>query len=280
LTDPNGTTTYTWNARNQLISLSGPGVTASFQYDALGRRKSKTVNGTTTDFLYDGLNIVQELANGTPTANLFTGLGIDGVLSRADTAGARSFLTDGLGSTLALTDSTATVQTEYTYEPFGATTVNGAASANPFQYTGRENDGTELYYYRARYYHPELQRFISEEPIGFAGGDVNLYAYVGDNPVNWRDPYGLFPWLPIFTRGGGKGILSAGPGALTGGIIGGFAGAGLGTATGIPGAGFVGGLGGGWVGGKLGGLFDPPCAGELNCDEPIPAETPKPLPCH
>jgi YD repeat-containing protein len=46
LTDTSGTTTYTWNARDQLVSLSGPGVTASFQYDAVGRRKSKTVNGT------------------------------------------------------------------------------------------------------------------------------------------------------------------------------------------------------------------------------------------
>jgi YD repeat-containing protein len=70
LTDPSGTTTYTWNARNQLVSLSGPGVTASFQYDALGRRKSKTVNGVTTDFLYDGSSVVQELSGGTVQANL------------------------------------------------------------------------------------------------------------------------------------------------------------------------------------------------------------------
>ncbi len=62
LTNPSGTTTYTWNARNQLISLGGPGVTASFQYDALGRRKSKTVNGVTTDFRSAGQSIVQELS--------------------------------------------------------------------------------------------------------------------------------------------------------------------------------------------------------------------------
>jgi uncharacterized protein RhaS with RHS repeats len=49
-----------------------------------------------------------------------------------------------------------------------------------------------LYYYRARYYSPELQRFISEDPIRLAGGDVNYYAYVGNNPVNWIDPLGLF----------------------------------------------------------------------------------------
>jgi len=73
---------------------------------------------------------------------------------RTDTAGSRSFLTDGLGSTLALTDSAGVVQSEYTYEPFGQTTVSGPSSTNPVQYTGRENDDTGLYYYRAWYYHP------------------------------------------------------------------------------------------------------------------------------
>ena len=62
---------YTWNARDQLVSLTGP-VNGSFAYDGFGRRRSKTVGGTTTQFLYDGLNPVQELASGTPTANLLT----------------------------------------------------------------------------------------------------------------------------------------------------------------------------------------------------------------
>ncbi len=196
LTDPSGTTTYTWNARNQLAALSGPRLTASFQYDALERRKQKTINGTTTAFLYDGINAVQELSGGTPTANLLTGLGIDEILARTDSAGSRSALTDALGSVVALTDPPGTVQTEYTYEPFGNTTVNGTASTNAFQYTGRENDGTGLYYYRARYYHPGLQRFVAQDPIGFAGGDPNLYGYVFNNSINLIDPTGLCGQTP------------------------------------------------------------------------------------
>ena len=190
LTDTGGTTTYTWNSRDQLTAISGPSLTASFTYDAFGRRQSKTVNGTTTNFLYDGLNVVQELTGTTPVANLITGLGIDETLLRTDSAGARSFLTDGLGSSVALTDSAGTVLSEYTYEPFGKTTANGVTSTNAFKYTGREDDGTGLYYYRARYYHPSLQRFISQDPIGFDGGDVNLYAYVSNDPVNFYDPEG------------------------------------------------------------------------------------------
>ncbi|MGE5894357.1 MAG: RHS repeat-associated core domain-containing protein [bacterium] len=57
------------------------------------------------------------------------------------------------------------MRTQYTYDPFGNVTISGEASDNPFQYTGRENDGTGLYYYRARYYSPDMQRFISEDPI-------------------------------------------------------------------------------------------------------------------
>jgi hypothetical protein len=96
------------------------------------------------DRVSHGVNAVQELSGGTPTANLLTGLGIDEVLQRTDSAGPWSFLMDGLGSTFALTDSAGLVQGEYTYEPFGKTTATGAASTNAFKYTGREDDGPEF----------------------------------------------------------------------------------------------------------------------------------------
>jgi RHS repeat-associated protein len=185
-----GVNTYTWDARNRLVAINGASLTASFGYDALGRRWSNAVNATSTQFLYDGLNPVQEQGAGT-TANLLTGLAIDEYLTRTDATGTRAFLTDALGSALALTDDMGAVQTQYTYEPFGAASLTGTADANPFQYTGRENDGTGLYYYRARYYHPTLQRFLSEDPIGFEGGDVNLYGYVANNPLTFIDPLGL-----------------------------------------------------------------------------------------
>ena len=188
-----GTNTYTWNARNQLTGISGA-VSASFQYDAFGRRVSKTVNGTTTEYLYDGMNVVQEKAGGTPVADMLTG-GVDKVFSRTESAGTQSVLVDGQGSTVALLDSAGSTQTEYTYGPFGNTSLSGAASSNSSQYTGRENDGTGLYYYRARYYSPQLQRFISEDPVGFDGGDTNLYAYVSNDPCNNTDPTGQ--WAPV-----------------------------------------------------------------------------------
>jgi RHS repeat-associated protein len=183
-----GTHTYTWDARNHLVSISGA-VSASFQYDPFGRRVTKAIGAATTNYLYDGVNPVQELSGGSPTANLLTGLHVDEYFQRTDASGPANFLTDALGSTIALTGATGNTLSSYTYDPFGSMTVSGSSS-NPYQYTGREDDGTGVYYYRRRYYSPALQRFISEDPIGFEGG-VNLYAYVGSNPIGFTDPYGL-----------------------------------------------------------------------------------------
>jgi RHS repeat-associated protein len=207
-----GTNTYTWDARNHLTAISGA-VTASFSYDALGRRVSKTINGTATSFLYDGLNPVQEIQSGSPSANLLTGLNIDEYFQRTDSAGARDFLSDTLGSTLALADSSGAIQTSYTYEPFGNTTVSGASSTNSFQFTGRENDATGLYYYRARYYSAMYQRFVAQDPIELQGGP-NLYEYTVDDPADFRDPNGNQFISAI--------LVGAAAGAIAGGISGFF----------------------------------------------------------
>jgi RHS repeat-associated protein len=196
-----GTTNYTWNARNQLVGINGfkpdcTTLTASFKYDALGRRIEKTINGVITQYVYDGMDIVQEKnQSGAVTANYIRGLNIDEPLLRSTQNAVRFYMTDALGSVIALTDETGVIKTQYVYDPFGNVSISGEPSDNPFQYTGRENDGTGLYYYRSRYYSPELQRFISEDPIGFAGGDVNLYSYVHSNPVNFVDPLGLAIWI-------------------------------------------------------------------------------------
>ncbi len=188
-TDPSGTTAFTWDARDRLIGLEQSGTVASFTY-AFGRRAAKTVNGAATQFLYDGLDLVQQFDAQRATSYLRS-LSIDETLGLTNPDGTFFLTADGLGSTLAVTDISSNTVTAYTYDAFGAVSATSPASPNPFQFTGRENDGLAgLYYYRARYYHPGLQRFISEDPLGFAGGDPNLYAYVGNNPISFRDPTG------------------------------------------------------------------------------------------
>jgi RHS repeat-associated protein len=117
-------------------------------------------------------------------------------------------LADALGSTLALTDPTGATKTQYTYEPFGMVTASGESSANPTAFTGREADGTGLYSYRARYYDPATQRFASEDPLRFAGGDANLYAYVRNSPSNLTDPIGQCPWCIGAVIGAGSDLVS------------------------------------------------------------------------
>jgi RHS repeat-associated protein len=118
-------------------------------------------------------------------------LAIDEALARTDAGGTVHVLGDALGSSVALATAGGTLTTTYSYEPFGRTETTGTPSGNTFRFTGREHDGTGLYYYRARYYDPTRSRFISEDPIGLAGGDLNLFARVGNNPLNWIDPLGL-----------------------------------------------------------------------------------------
>ncbi|MFZ6736047.1 RHS repeat-associated core domain-containing protein [Undibacterium sp. Ji42W] len=189
-----GLKTYIWNARNQLIQIKDSTGTevASFSYDALGRRQAKTINGVSTGFMYDGVNIVQEL-NGASPINNYISAGVDQVFVQQSGAGGTAtsltYLTDAIGSTIRLTNAIGDKVVDYSYDPYGNTRTDAVVN-NPFQYTGRENDGNGLYYYRARYYSPATHRFIAEDPIGLAGG-INGYGYVGGNPISFTDPSGL-----------------------------------------------------------------------------------------
>jgi RHS repeat-associated protein len=212
-----GSHSFTWDSRNQVASVNG----TTLQYDAFGRR---TQNLLGTSFLYDGANAVQELSGTTVTANLLNG-GIDEVFSRTDASGAFTPLRDALGSTLALVDANGILQTSYSYDPFGTTTVSGQSNGNEFRYTGREDEGSGLYFYRGRYYNPLLGRFISEDPLGFGADDVNLYEYALDSPTNFIDPEGSQA-LPKSTSLPGPQLVPPieaepvplGPGPLVGGL--------------------------------------------------------------
>lgn len=192
VTNSSGITTFNWDTKNRLKGIAGAPGSSNFTYDVFGRREKKIISGDLTQYLYDGVNPVQESSATTVRANILPGLEVDEFFSRTDlsSASASYFIPDALGSVIGLADSASTIQTEYSYEPFGKTAATGASNTSPFQYTSRENEGSGLYYYRARYYHPGLQRFISEDPIGFVGGDPNLYAYTRNSPTIFRDPSG------------------------------------------------------------------------------------------
>jgi RHS repeat-associated protein len=182
-----GTDSYTWDVRGRLQQINRSGATYQFTYGFNDLRISKSVNGTLTSYLLNGDQVVRETTGGV-TTDLLQGPFTDRPLQR----GGEWFVQNHLGSTAAMTNGSGTVVQSYGYKPFGELT-NSPTDSNPFQFTGRENDGTGLLYYRARYYVPEWGRFISEDPSGTAGG-INQYVYATNNPLTFGDPSGL--WIP------------------------------------------------------------------------------------
>jgi RHS repeat-associated protein len=198
-----GVNTYQWDARNRLIAISG-GASANFSYDVLGRRTSKTINSVASQFLYDGKDMVAEIGGGAVGASFLRSLNIDEPFIRQTSTGNEHYHSDALGSSLALSNAQGASAMTYTYEPFGKTTVTGTSSS-AFQYTGRENDGTGLYYYRNRYYSPMRHRFVTEDPVKSRRKGFSLYEYVSGNPLRFIDPLGL-EQFETCTHSGGCGL--------------------------------------------------------------------------
>lgn len=184
-----GTTSYVWNARKQLTKSQSAQRSTEYAYDGLGRRTGKTTGFDQTQFLYDGTTIAAEIT-GTTLATTLTG-GTDETYGRSISGTTRSLLTDALGSAIAVSSPGGQVTAAYDYQPFGATTVTGDDAGNKTRFTGREDEGDGLYFYRARYYSATDQRFLSQDPLGFGAGATNLYTYVGNQPTNLVDPLGM-----------------------------------------------------------------------------------------
>ncbi|MEG8281212.1 RHS repeat-associated core domain-containing protein [Streptomyces sp. AHA2] len=196
-----GLRTYTWNARGQLTGLAKAGTASSFGYDPLGGRISKTTGTATSRYLTDGTNpLAEQNASGTTTASVATS-GLDEFLTRTEGGKTQVYLTDALGTVVGLANTDGTVATTYAYDPNGTPTATGTATSNPYTFTGREDDGTGLLYYRNRYYDPQTGRFISQDPIGHAGG-TNLYQYALSSPTTYTDPSGNNPLIAGCIIGG------------------------------------------------------------------------------
>jgi len=198
-----------WNYENQLVKVEkvkgGEKRTVTFTYDPFGRRIGKQMNTVidgitktqTWSYLYDGDSIAVESytdENNQATKSFYTqGLEVDEHLALERSGKHYYYHADGLGSIVAITDSVPTVVQSYEYDSYGMLTPS-TSFRNGYVYTGREWDKeTGLYYYRARYYDPMEGRFISRDPIGLGGGDVNFYAYVKNRPTSLVDPFGLEP---------------------------------------------------------------------------------------
>lgn len=185
------TTQYRWNDKNRLVERKVAGVSSERQkYDAGGIRESKNDG---TKYFSSGAVSVADLRPSSIPVSYFQGHQLLGMEVDGDFY---YYVTDGLGSVRLVVDETGAVEGAFDHDAWGvpdtSVTPPGAElRAHTFVGgLGQRNEGGGLYYARQRWYDPGLGRWLSADPIGFSGG-LNLYTYVGNNPINWADPSGL-----------------------------------------------------------------------------------------
>ena len=212
-----GATTYLHNANGERQSKTVAGQTTNYQYDTVGnltavtlpnttqldylldgaqRRVGRKVNGTVVQgFLYqDGLKPIAELDGSNNVVSRFvyaTGVNVPAYMVKGGVT--YRIVTDHLGSPRLVIDSaTGSVAQRLDYDAFGKVTTDTNPGFQPFGFAGGLYEPlTGLVHFGAREYEPDTGRWTAKDPIGFTGGDANLYGYVRADPVNRTDPRGL-----------------------------------------------------------------------------------------
>ncbi len=273
-----GTTTYDYDARGNLRkAVLGDGTVMAYTADGLDRRTAVRKNGTViARYLYgEGSGPSAEVsATGAVLTRYVYGsrTNVPDYMERGNDR--FRFVLDSRGSVRAVVNAdTGVVEQRITYDEFGRVLSDTKPGFQPFGYAGGLYDrDTGLVNFDARDYDPEVGRFTAKDPIGFDGGDTNLYAYAADDPVTFADPSGrIIPLIVgVIVAGGlingamagasaaacggsmGDVLSSAGRGFVTGAVS---AGVGIG-ATALTGNPFIGGAAGGLAGEAVDQAFD------------------------
>jgi RHS repeat-associated protein len=194
-------TTYTYDFRNRLVGVierSASGTLLhqiAYTYDVFDRRIAQVVDGVQTEYVYNGSQVWADYAaNGTVLARYLDGLGQDQLVARWQPAtGTAWYLTDHQGTVRDIANASGQIIDHIDYDAYGNVLAEtNAAAGDRFKYAGKALEAiTGLYDYAARWYDPRLGRFLSQDPLGWAAGQTNAYAYVGNSPVNFTDATGL-----------------------------------------------------------------------------------------
>jgi RHS repeat-associated protein len=181
---------YTYDQKNRIVSLDNQSEILSFKYDPNDYRIGKTTSAGTSKYLLEGEHYEAVYdQNDALKAKFLRGVVVDEIVYGYLEGKGHTFHHDHLQSVVGLSAHNGDVVETIQYGLFGETITSTGTSPNTLQYTGREFDEEiGLYYYRARYYDPEIGRFLNEDPLGFDAG-INFYIYVL-NPINFNDPEG------------------------------------------------------------------------------------------
>ena len=203
-----GSTTYTWVKENLLSRVyKSSYANSNYYYDGMGFRRQKVVytNGTTVthNYQYDGSRILKEVIVGGSYAGILEFIYLGNQITGFTYKNKQYFFQKNLqGDIIKIYDNTNTLVASYKYDAWGNHTItldtNSIGTINPFRYRGYYYDReSNLYYCNARYYNPEILRWMSLDSLRYLEKDringCNLYTYCGDDPINLSDPSGHFP---------------------------------------------------------------------------------------
>ena len=204
--------TFTWQNGRELTTMTKNGVTTTYAYNADGGRYTKTVGDTVTQYYYLGGKLYAETTGNNTIVYLYDETGTPYAFTLNGTKYYYEY--NLMGDVIGLFDNTGTRVVRYYYTPYGDlasmvdNTTTGVGSINPIRYRGYYYDTeTGFYYCGSRYYDPEIGRWINADGYVSTGQGIlsyNMFAYCGNNPVNYSDPTGGFSIKALFQKVGNR----------------------------------------------------------------------------